>query len=116
MLEVRQAMVEPDAGRQAEVDELVALEGDDIAHRCVAARMSGHVDQRRRRVPHGLVALVEIARCVKLVELLFEGRGEIIFRITLEEAYEKARNNAPLIIGDQALLYNAHIAAISQSF
>ncbi len=46
------------------------------------------------------------------VELLFEIGGEAVFDIAGEEAFEERRQHAALVLGNEALLVDAHIAAI----
>ena len=46
------------------------------------------------------------------VELLFEARGEIVFDVALEERFEECRDEAALVVGDEALAVDAHVAAI----
>ena len=49
-----------------------------------------------------------------LVELFFEAGGEIIFDIAGEEAFEERDDDAALVFGNEALLVDAHIAAVLQ--
>ena len=49
-----------------------------------------------------------------LVELLLEIGGEVIFHIAAEEAFEEGGDDAALVLGDEALLVEPHIAAVAQ--
>ena len=46
------------------------------------------------------------------VELLLEIGGEIVFDVAGEEAFEERREHAALVLGNEALLVDAHIAAV----
>ena len=49
-----------------------------------------------------------------LVELLFQIGGEIIFHVAHEERFEEGDHHAALVFGDEALLVEAHVAAVAQ--
>src|SRR5205823_5350945 len=46
------------------------------------------------------------------VELLLQPRGEIVFDIAREETFQEGGEHAPLVLGNEPLLVDAHIAAI----
>ena len=48
------------------------------------------------------------------VELLLEVGGEVVLDVALEEAFEEGDDEPPLVLGDQALLVDAHILALLQ--
>jgi len=48
------------------------------------------------------------------VELFFEVGGEIIFDIAAKERFQKCRHHPPLVLGDQALLVDPHVTAVTQ--
>ena len=48
------------------------------------------------------------------VELLFEIGGEVVFDVAAEEAFEEGRHHPALVLRNQALLVEAHIAANAQ--
>ena len=49
-----------------------------------------------------------------LVELLFEAGGEIVFDVAGEEVFQERDQHAALVLGDEPLLVEPHIAAVAQ--
>src|SRR6185503_1990790 len=49
-----------------------------------------------------------------LVEFLLEVGGEVVFDVAREEAFQEGDDDAAFVLGDQALLVDAHIAAVLQ--
>ena len=56
---------------------------------------------------------VDLARR-HLVELFLEVGGEVVFHIAPEEAFEECGHDAALVFRDQALLVDAHVAALTE--
>ena len=63
---MREPVVHPDPWRQADAPQFGALEFDDLRDLRIGQRMRRHVHQRRGRIAHRLVALVEAPRSMQL--------------------------------------------------
>src|SRR5690606_12314804 len=80
------------------------------------AQLLGLGDRARELLPEVAQNLLPVELVVgDEIELLLQARGEIVLDIALEERLEERRDETALVVGDQALPVDAHIATVLEN-
>ena len=95
-------------GEEIGAEKFVERRGDLrrlLLHHLAGTRLEVAPEAFEYRLPLGAPAR-------DIVELFFEPRGEIIFDIAAEEAFEESGEQPPALFGQEAVLFDAHIGAV----